>query len=51
LARTTLIYKMDKLGIERRRSQRARSMPQFADQECHAAANCSEDAGSPAHAA
>jgi formate hydrogenlyase transcriptional activator len=40
LARTTLVYKMDKLGIERRRSQRARSMPQFADQECHAAANC-----------
>src|SRR5580698_2860685 len=40
LARTTLIYKMDKLGIERRRSQRARSMAQFADQECHAAANC-----------
>ena len=40
LARTTLIYKMDKLGIERRRSQRSRSTPQFADQECHAAANC-----------
>ncbi len=40
LARTTLIYKMDKLGIERRRSQRARSMPPFADQECPAAADC-----------
>jgi formate hydrogenlyase transcriptional activator len=39
LPRTTLIYKMDKLGIERRRSQKARSIPQFADQQCHGAAN------------
>ena len=40
LPRTTLIYKMRKLGIETRRSQRARPIRQFADQQCHAAANC-----------
>jgi DNA-binding NtrC family response regulator len=39
LPRTTLIYKMDKLGIERRRSQKARSIPQLADEQCHGAAN------------
>jgi formate hydrogenlyase transcriptional activator len=41
LPRTTLIYKMRKLGIETRRSPRARRpMRQLADQACHAAANC-----------
>ena len=40
LPRTMLIYKMRKLGIETRRSQRARPIRQFADQQCHAAANC-----------
>jgi formate hydrogenlyase transcriptional activator len=40
LARTTLIYKMRKLGIETRRSQRARPIRQLAGEQCHAAANC-----------
>jgi transcriptional regulator of acetoin/glycerol metabolism len=40
LPRTTLIYKMRKLGIETRRSQRARPVQQLADEHCHAAANC-----------
>jgi transcriptional regulator with GAF, ATPase, and Fis domain len=40
LPRTTLIYKMRKLGIETRRSMRARPIPQFADQQRHAAASC-----------
>jgi formate hydrogenlyase transcriptional activator len=40
LPRTTLVYKMRKLGIETRRSLRARPMRQLADQPCHAAANC-----------
>src|SRR5271155_3148604 len=40
LPRTTLIYKMRKLGIEIRRSSRARPIRQLADEECHAAANC-----------
>ena len=41
LPRTTLIYKMRKLGIETRRSPGARPMRQSADEECHAAAgNC-----------
>jgi len=40
LPRTTLIYKMRKLGIETRRSQRARPIQQLADEQCHAAANC-----------
>ncbi len=40
LPRTTLLYKMRKLGIEVRRSQRARPIRQFADEQCHAAANC-----------
>jgi transcriptional regulator with GAF, ATPase, and Fis domain len=40
LPRTTLIYKMRKLGIETRRSLGARPIRQLADQQCHAAANC-----------
>lgn len=39
LPRTTLIYKMRKLGIETRRSLRPRPIRQFADGECLAAAN------------
>ncbi len=39
LPRTTLIYKMRKLGIEARRSQGARPA-QLADEQCHAAAIC-----------
>jgi formate hydrogenlyase transcriptional activator len=40
LPRTTLIYKMRKLGIETRRSPRARRpIGQLADEQCHAAAN------------
>ncbi|HEY1753764.1 MAG TPA: sigma 54-interacting transcriptional regulator [Bryobacteraceae bacterium] len=39
LPRTTLIYKMRKLGIESRR-YRPRPIRQFADGSCHAAANC-----------
>jgi len=37
--RTTLIYKMRKLGIEIRRSTRARPIRQLADEQCHATAN------------
>jgi formate hydrogenlyase transcriptional activator len=40
LPRTTLIYKMRKLGIETRRSLRPRPIRQLADEPCHAAANC-----------
>jgi transcriptional regulator with GAF, ATPase, and Fis domain len=40
LPRTTLIYKMRKLGIEIRRSTRARPIRQLADEHCHAAASC-----------
>jgi len=41
LPRTTLIYKMRKLGIETRRSLRPRPIRQLADKQCHAAAaNC-----------
>jgi len=40
LPRTTLIYKMRKLGIEIRRSPRARSVRRLADEQCRAAANC-----------
>jgi transcriptional regulator with GAF, ATPase, and Fis domain len=40
LPRTTLIYKMRKLGIEIRRSTRARPIRQLADEQCHAAATC-----------
>src|SRR5579863_7910626 len=40
LPRTTLIYKMRKLGIETRRSPGTRPVRQLADQQCHAAANC-----------
>jgi formate hydrogenlyase transcriptional activator len=39
LPRTTLIYKMRKLGIETRRSLGARPIRQLADESCHAAAN------------
>jgi len=40
LPRTTLIYKMRKLGIETRRSPRARPIRHLTDQQCRAAANC-----------
>ncbi len=40
LPRTTLIYKMRKLGIETRRSLRARPIRQLADEQCCAAASC-----------
>jgi transcriptional regulator with GAF, ATPase, and Fis domain len=40
LPRTTLIYKMQKLGIETRRSPRARPIRRLANQQCYAAANC-----------
>jgi transcriptional regulator with GAF, ATPase, and Fis domain len=39
LPRTTLIYKMRKLGIDTRRSQRPRPIRQL-DEQCHAAAAC-----------
>ena len=40
LPRTTLIYKMRKLGIETRKSGGVRPIRQSADEECYAAANC-----------
>ncbi len=40
LPRTTLIYKMRKLGIETRRSLGARPIRQLTDEQYHAAANC-----------
>jgi len=40
LPRTTLIYKMRKLGIETRRSPGARPIRQLADEQCRAAASC-----------
>ena len=40
LPRTTLIYKMRKLGIEVRRAGRARPIRPLADEQCHAAASC-----------
>ncbi len=40
LPRTTLIYKMRKLGIETRRSFGTSHIRQLADEQCHAAANC-----------
>jgi transcriptional regulator with GAF, ATPase, and Fis domain len=40
LPRTTLIYKMRKLGIEARRSPRSRAIRQFADEQSYAAASC-----------
>jgi formate hydrogenlyase transcriptional activator len=40
LPRTTLIYKMRKLGIETRRSLGTRPIQELADERCHAAANC-----------
>src|ERR1700733_13206015 len=39
LPRTTLVYKMRKLGIETRRPLKARSIRQLADEKCQAAAN------------
>jgi formate hydrogenlyase transcriptional activator len=39
LPRTTLIYKMRKLGIETRRCQGARPIRQLADEQCRAVAN------------
>jgi transcriptional regulator with GAF, ATPase, and Fis domain len=40
LPRTTLVYKMRKLGIETRRSSRARPIRQLPDEQCRAAATC-----------
>jgi formate hydrogenlyase transcriptional activator len=40
LPRTTLIYKMRKLGIEPRRSSRMRAIPLLGEEQCRAAANC-----------
>jgi formate hydrogenlyase transcriptional activator len=40
LPRTTLIYKMRKLGIEIRRSPRARAIRAVAHEQCRAAATC-----------
>jgi formate hydrogenlyase transcriptional activator len=40
LPRTTLIYKMRKLGIETRRSLGSRPIRQLADEPCHATADC-----------
>ncbi len=40
LPRTTLIYKMRKLGIETRRSLGTRPFRQLVDEQCHAAASC-----------
>jgi transcriptional regulator with GAF, ATPase, and Fis domain len=40
LPRTTLVYKMRKLGIETRRSSRVRPIRQVADGLCRAAASC-----------
>jgi formate hydrogenlyase transcriptional activator len=40
LPRTTLIYKMRKLGIETRRSAGSRPIQPFAGEQCHAAASC-----------
>ncbi len=39
LPRTTLIYKMRKLGIEARRRQSVRPIRRLADERCHASAN------------
>jgi len=47
LPRTTLIYKMRKLGMGTRRCQRARPNRQFGEHRCHAAANCCEGAAYP----
>jgi formate hydrogenlyase transcriptional activator len=40
LARTTLVYKMRKLGIKARRFTGPRPSRVLADEQCHAAANC-----------
>jgi formate hydrogenlyase transcriptional activator len=40
LPRTTLLYRMRKLGIETRRFHVASPMRQLTDEQCHATANC-----------
>jgi transcriptional regulator with GAF, ATPase, and Fis domain len=40
LPRTTLLYRMRKLGIETRRFQGEAPVRQLADEQCHATANC-----------
>jgi len=40
LPRTTLVYKMRKLGIKARRSMDVRPTRRLADEQCHAVANC-----------
>ena len=40
LPRTTLVYKMRKLGIETRRSVSARPIRRLVDEQCHATASC-----------
>ncbi len=40
LPRTTLVYKMRKLGIETRRSHGARPIRRLVDEQCHATASC-----------
>jgi len=40
LPRTTLIYKMRKLGIDIRRSHGARPIRRLVDEQCHATASC-----------
>jgi formate hydrogenlyase transcriptional activator len=40
LPRTTLVYKMQKLGIKARRSTGPRPTRRLADEQCHAVANC-----------
>ena len=40
LPRTTLVYKMRKLGIETRRSVSARPIRRLVDERCHATASC-----------
>ena len=47
LPRTTLVYKMRKLGIETRRSLRTRPIRRLADEPCYAAACCCRDIASP----
>ena len=44
LPRTTLVYKMRKLGIETRRSSRPRPIRQLAEEQRPAAENCPGDA-------
>jgi formate hydrogenlyase transcriptional activator len=47
LPRTTLVYKMRRLGIQPHRTSRGRRIPQLSDKQCHAAASCSGDAATP----